>query len=541
MYDHLGSRAPVRSFALRVLIVGALVAGEGALLAGRFDAHPLLARGEAWWIRGLAHAGYVMPLALAIVTALAMIAGPAALGALAAAQLHRRRLVAWLAAHFASFFAFFRLTGSVFESVAPSAFLAAAWASVGLMTAATAMGLVVDWRSLRRHARRAAMLLAAGVAVGVLAWGAGRITETWWHPLGRGTMWSVYALVTAFSDEAIVDPSRFVVGTRAFRVEIAPGCSGYEGIGLIWVFLSVFLFAFRRSFRFPRALVVLPAATAVIWLANAARIAALIGIGATISPAIAVGGFHANSGSLLLCIVALSFAWAASRSPWLAARGEEPVCDDAPDSPVVSYVMPLVVLLATAMVTGIVASGSFDPLYGLRIVTVAAALWIGRRHYRELLRGWSWRAPAVGAAVFAAWIALEPLQASASGESVIAQQLAALPAGAGATWIVVRAIGSITIVPIAEELAFRGYLARRLVSRRFEDVSLQRLGITAIFVSSLLFGIMHQRLIAGTMAGAAYALAAKRSGSLADALVAHATTNALLAAWIVLTGDWGLW
>jgi len=38
-----------------------------------------------------------------------------------------------------------------------------------------------------------------------------------------------------------------------------------------------------------------------------------------------------------------------------------------------------------------------------------------------------------------------------------------------------------------------------------------------------------------------YAAAVYRRGSLADAVIAHATTNALLAAYVLTTGSWWLW
>ena len=48
-------------------------------------------------------------------------------------------------------------------------------------------------------------------------------------------------------------------------------------------------------------------------------------------------------------------------------------------------------------------------------------------------------------------------------------------------------------------------------------------------------------LIAGTIAGVAYGLMAARRGQLGDAIVAHATTNAMLAAWVLAMGAWSLW
>jgi hypothetical protein len=45
----------------------------------------------------------------------------------------------------------------------------------------------------------------------------------------------------------------------------------------------------------------------------------------------------------------------------------------------------------------------------------------------------------------------------------------------------------------------------------------------------------------GTLAGMAFALALRRRGQLLDAVVAHATANALLAGYALATGQWNLW
>jgi hypothetical protein len=53
--------------------------------------------------------------------------------------------------------------------------------------------------------------------------------------------------------------------------------------------------------------------------------------------------------------------------------------------------------------------------------------------------------------------------------------------------------------------------------------------------------MLHHRIVAATFAGIGYGLVARRRGFLADAVVAHATTNALLAVWVLWTGNWSLW
>ena len=106
----------------------------------------------------------------------------------------------------------------------------------------------------------------------------------------------------------------------------------------------------------------------------------------------------------------------------------------------------------------------------------------------------------------------------------------------------VRVVAAVVTVPIAEELAFRGYLARRLMNREFDQVEFGSLGVVAVVVSSVVFGSMHgAQWAVGIAAGIAYALVVKRTGRFGDAVAAHAVSNLLLAVWVLGRGDWGMW
>jgi len=107
---------------------------------------------------------------------------------------------------------------------------------------------------------------------------------------------------------------------------------------------------------------------------------------------------------------------------------------------------------------------------------------------------------------------------------------------------------AVVTVPIAEELAFRGYLARRFISREFDGVSFSSLTPLSIWLSSVVFGLEHmknlvdwQHLLLGTLAGLAFAVALRRRGRMGDAVAAHAVSNLLLAAWVLGFGDWAQW
>jgi CAAX prenyl protease-like protein len=100
----------------------------------------------------------------------------------------------------------------------------------------------------------------------------------------------------------------------------------------------------------------------------------------------------------------------------------------------------------------------------------------------------------------------------------------------------------VVTVPLAEELAFRGYLLRRVDSADFERVDFRSTSVLALAVSSVAFGTMHgARWFAGALAGVAYALAVRRRGRIGESVAAHAFTNALLAAWVITRGEWRLW
>jgi len=68
-------------------------------------------------------------------------------------------------------------------------------------------------------------------------------------------------------------------------------------------------------------------------------------------------------------------------------------------------------------------------------------------------------------------------------------------------------------------------------------------GISGIsfLVSSVAFGALHGRWLAGILAGMIYAAAQYRRGEISDAIVAHMVTNALLAAYVLIFGHWAFW
>ena len=432
----------------------------------------------------------------------------------------------------------FVLGGDLGTSAYPGGWIVA-WAALGMLSLAFWGAVALPMELWVPLLRRVTGVLLAGVVVGLAAWAAGLLTSRAWGPLGQSTLWTARGMLSLMTSDVVCDPAGFTIGTGKFQVEIAPECSGYEGIGLVWVFLGAYLWFFRQRLRFPQAWLLIPLGTAVIWLTNAVRIAALVAIGTWVSEDIAAGGFHSQAGWLAFNAVALGLVLVSRRTRFFAKE------DQAADrqvvvSPTVAALAPLFSIVAVTMITGAFTVG-FDAYYPLRVLAAGGALYYFRGGYAGIWRIPSWQAVAVGAATFAIWMALEPLHHPDGANTALASGLAQLPKAGAMTWLAFRVVGSVITVPIAEELAFRGYLIRRLVASDFTTVRPGQFTWLSFVISSMLFGALHGRWLAGTLAGMAYALTLYRRGEIVDAIAAHATTNALIAGFVLATGSWSLW
>jgi CAAX prenyl protease-like protein len=236
-----------------------------------------------------------------------------------------------------------------------------------------------------------------------------------------------------------------------------------------------------------------------------------------------------------LILIAISHRWLSSNA--IAAAGTSPG-EASSTRPEWSLLGPFIAFTATALITA-TASAGFESLYPLGVLITGAVLWRYRAAYRNLFGTWIWGPLAVGVLVFLIWLSLVP--GSTREGTILAHHLNELPNRLALIWICFRVVGSVIIVPFAEELAFRGYLIRKLVSANFEQVRPGQFSWLSFIVSSLLFGLLHQNFAAGFLAGVAFALALYRRGLVGDSILAHMTSNFLIAVAVLVAGLWGLW
>jgi exosortase E/protease (VPEID-CTERM system) len=452
------------------------------------------------------------------------------------------------------------LRGLIAQPFSPATHLAlSAILLIGIALLGLACIPLASWIRIIR-ATHSLWLLAS--LAGATAWLLRRPFESLWDAsnfahgriLQIATFHSVWSLLRFLLPDLIADPSTFTLGTSRFLVLITAECSGMEGLGLVLVFTLVWLWYFRKENRFPHALLLVPCALAFVWVLNIVRIAAIVLIGNAGAPTVAMVGFHSQAGWIAFTAVALIFSMATRRLSWVRRKTASPalsfddalepqartIAEETGESPATAaYLVPFLAILAASFVSK-AFSGYFEWLYPLRFVAAAVALWHFRREYTRLDWRFSWIAPITGAAIFLIWIA--PAWTHERSASFLGSAVAALSPAARYIWITVRVAAAVITVPIAEELAFRGYLARRLVSRNFDSVLFSNLTSISVGVSSVAFGLMHGgHWIVGILAGLAYAVVLRWKGRIGDAFVAHATSNLLLAVWVLSRGDWAQW
>jgi CAAX prenyl protease-like protein len=107
------------------------------------------------------------------------------------------------------------------------------------------------------------------------------------------------------------------------------------------------------------------------------------------------------------------------------------------------------------------------------------------------------------------------------------------------TWRTVRAV---LIVPIVEELFWRAWLMRWLIEKDFWRVPLGTYAPFAFWITAILFASEHGPYWdVGLITGIIYNFWMIRSRSVADCILMHAVTNAMLSAYVLQTAQWQYW
>ena len=156
---------------------------------------------------------------------------------------------------------------------------------------------------------------------------------------------------------------------------------------------------------------------------------------------------------------------------------------------------------------------------------------------------------AVGAGVFLLWIAPDVLWPGYRNllpfsNSLVGHVHSSIPAeGLRSGWVLFwRSVRAMLIVPIAEELFWRGWLMRWLINNDFQKIQLGTYAPFAFWVTAALFASEHGPYWdVGFLTGIIYNLWMIRSKSLADCILMHGVTNGLLSVYVIAYSQWQYW
>ena len=221
--------------------------------------------------------------------------------------------------------------------------------------------------------------------------------------------------------------------------------------------------------------------------------------------------------------------------------------------PLLAYVLPFGAYLGmTALESQAWTGLSYQAVYTLKLIVVLGLLWWFRRAYpAPSTRGVAWGV-VLGILGIVVWLGLDRLQAAIPGLNSLVEQWLGKREGfqpfpdatrTPGQWLFlgIRLLGLCAVVPVMEEIFLRGFLARYLINEQFTTVPEGTFTVTSFLVVTAGFVAVHPELLAAAAWGALINLLWLRTKNVWACVAMHATTNALLGAWILTRSDWRLW
>jgi CAAX prenyl protease-like protein len=214
------------------------------------------------------------------------------------------------------------------------------------------------------------------------------------------------------------------------------------------------------------------------------------------------------------------------------------------------YVAPMAVFIALLAVKGLVDSlgdswwlkHSEFWIFPLQTAICAMLLWRFWGNYQLSAPRQLWVGILVGTVVFGVWIAPQAFLGFGPRLEGFNPGLLAAPAAYAAT-VGLRFVRLVIVVPLVEEIFWRGFLLRYLINERFDEVPFGQFNWLSFIAVAAAFGFSHSPpdWPAAFLTGALYNMVAYQTKSLSTCVLTHGLTNLLLGLWIMWTKQWGFW
>jgi len=182
-------------------------------------------------------------------------------------------------------------------------------------------------------------------------------------------------------------------------------------------------------------------------------------------------------------------------------------------------------------------------LYPLQTIVCGVLVWRFWPEYplnrpRALARG-----IAIGVVVFGLWIAPQAFLGFAPRTTGFNPEVLANQPALFCLTILLRFLRLVVVVPLVEEIFWRGFLLRYLIDERFDQVPFGSFSWFSFCIVTCAFALSHSTADwpVALITGGLYNWVAYRTKSLSTCVVTHALTNLLLGLWIMATKQWGFW
>ncbi|MFP5222998.1 MAG: CAAX prenyl protease-related protein [Acidobacteriota bacterium] len=178
------------------------------------------------------------------------------------------------------------------------------------------------------------------------------------------------------------------------------------------------------------------------------------------------------------------------------------------------------------------------------LVSISLAVYYGKYSeidWRDLLNAaHSLYSIAAAALVFGVWVSFGQ-HILVFGSTNSPDFSAIQPESLRYSFMAVRLLGAVAVVPLMEEIFWRSFAARYLVNEKFTSVAIGHFTLFSFAGTALLFGLEHTFVFSGIVAGCVYNLLLWRTRSLSQCVFSHALTNLLVSAYVLATGSWQFW
>jgi hypothetical protein len=207
-------------------------------------------------------------------------------------------------------------------------------------------------------------------------------------------------------------------------------------------------------------------------------------------------------------------------------------------SPAWPFVAPFFLFLAFLVVEGWFPDQHYV-IYPLKTVAVGAVILWYWRLLPDLRPASPGLSVLVGVLGVILWIGLDPWLVRYDQPLIGRDPFALYPAAEAWVLFAFRVFGIAVVVPIMEELFWRGFLMRWLIKDDFTTVPLGTYRAFSFWVTTAFFAAEHgPEWMLGLVVGVIYGAWLVRTKSLGSVMLAHGVTNLLLALYSLVWNDW---